>query len=310
MFGEELISLSRNVSDMYSTQELEENINKLIYGLMENQDPSILDKILGIGISFPGSIDSTTGLIADSSLLGGNIRTDLILAVRQKFGLPVFMENNVNLCSLNESLFGKGRDKSIVLFVFAGYGIGCGLTINGKMYLGATYSSGNVGHTVVDLNGKRCYCGSHGCLETIASYPALFKDFRQQVKLHGYEKHYELINGDFSCSRVNSIMQAANEGDKIAVSIINNIGSYVGIAIANLLGVLNPDLVIFGGDYLKVKDIILNPIKHSIMSRSWGIVKDTPIVLTDFGMMAEAHGAVSLIIKKFLKYGPEYFNRK
>ena len=310
MYGNEYVSFSHHVENMYSNEELEENTHNLIDKLLVNADSLTRSKILGIGISFPGNINSSTGFIEDSSLLGGNINTKLIETVKDKFNLPVFMENNVNLCALNESLFGKGQNKSIVLFVFAGFGIGSGLTINGDMFLGATFAAGNIGHTVVDLNGKRCYCGSFGCLETIASYPALYEEFQTQVKLTGDEQLFELIDGGFSCSKVKQIMEEANTGEKIAIQIVKNIGSYVGVAISNLLGTLNPDLIILGGDYLKVKDIIIEPIKKSIHARAWSIVKDTPMEITDFGEMVEVHGAVSLIIKKFLKYGPEYFDRK
>jgi predicted NBD/HSP70 family sugar kinase len=310
MYGKEYISFSQHVENMYSNEEVEENTHNLIEKLLVNADSFIQSKILGIGISFPGNINSSTGFIEDSSLLGGNINMKLIETVKDKFNLPVFMENNVNLCALNESLFGKGQNKSIVLFVFAGFGIGSGLTINGDMFLGATFAAGNIGHTVVDLNGKRCYCGSFGCLETIASYPALYEEFQIQVKLNGNEQLFELIDGGFSCSKVKQIMEEANTGEEIAIQIVKNIGSYVGVAISNLLGTINPDLIILGGDYLKVKDIIIEPIKKSIHARAWSIVKDTPMEITDFGEMVEAHGAVSLIIKKFLKYGPEYFDRK
>lgn len=308
MYGNELNSIIQQVENMYSNEELENNVNNLIERLLTEIDSDIRSKLLGIGISFPGNVDSTTGFITDSSLLGGNINVKLVEAVKTKFNLPLLMENNVNLCALNESLFGKGQGKSIVLFVFAGFGLGSGLTINGDMFLGASYSAGNIGHTVVDINGKRCYCGSFGCLETIASYPALFEEFKKQIILKGDKQKFNLIDGDFKCYKVKPILDAANSGDKIAIQIVDNIGSYVGIAIANLLGTLNPDLIILGGDYLKVKDIIIEPIKRSIHSRALGLVKDTPMEITDFGDKVEVHGAVSLLIKKFLKYGPEYFN--
>lgn len=310
MYGRELFSFSQDVKNMYSSEELEENIHNLIEQLLLNADSSVRNKILGIGISFPGNVDSSTGYITDSSLLGGKINKKFIDTVKEKFNLPVFMENNVNLCALNESLFGKGKDKLIVLFVFAGFGIGSGHTINGDMFLGSSYSSGNIGHTVVDINGKRCYCGSFGCLESIASFPALFEEFQKQIKLNNVDEYYDLIDGNCSYDKVIKILDTANSGEEISTQIIRNIGTYVGIAIANLLGIINPDLIIFGGDYLKVKDIIVEPIKQSIQSRAMGIVKDTPFFISDYEDMAESHGAASLIIKKFLKNGPTYFIKK
>ncbi len=307
LYGKEKVSFSVDVEDMYSNQELLGNVSKLINRLKESVRPSIFSKLLGIGISFPGSIDSSTGSIEDSSLLGGKIDPRFIDKIKNKFNLPVYMENNGNLCALNESLFGKGQNKSIVLFVYAGLGIGSGLTIKGDMFLGATNASGNIGHTVVEISGKRCYCGSFGCLETIASYPALYEEFKKQVKIEGNKHYFDLIQGDFSYTKVRKILDAANSGEQTAIQIVKNIGSYIGVAIANLLGILNPDLIILGGDYLKVKDIIIKPIKQSIQARAWSIVKETPLEITSFEEKTEAHGATSLLIKKFLSYGSEYF---
>jgi N-acetylglucosamine repressor len=308
MYGHEIASCYHDVTDYQNPEEFISITFILINKLLTDIETPVREKILGAGISFPGNINSDEGIITDSSLLGGEFPPDFARMVEQEFDIPVFIENNVNLCALNESMFGKVRNYSVVLFIFAGFGIGAGFTIDGTMYLGATFSAGNIGHKVVDMNGRRCYCGGFGCLETIASYSALFEDFSQQVKLKGEEQYYDLVAGNFSYQKVDQIMDEANKGSETAIQIIRNVGYFVGLSIANLLGVLNPDVVIFGGDYLKVKDIIINPIVNAVQSRAWSIVKDTPIEVTDFGMMAEAHGAVSMLIQNFLKFGPGIFD--
>ncbi len=202
------------------------------------------EKILGIGISIPASVDHTSGVILHSSIIGEHTGCNVKEYVETKFGFSTFVENNANLCALHESLLGRGVGKRIVLFIFAGYGIGNGLTIDGNIFTGATDASGNIGHTVVDVNGKKCYCGSYGCLETIASYPALFQYFQTRVRLGTSTVYDGILEESFSPRNVEKIFALAATGDKLSIEAIEHIGSYLGVGVANLIGILNPDRII------------------------------------------------------------------
>lgn len=307
MFGQCYMETSVDVKDPKNPEEAINNITTIIESLAQGCGDEVWKKILGIGISFPGTVDSSTGTIRTSSLLGDHAGQNFREIFGKRFGYPVFVENDANLCALNEAMFGAGKGKPIVLFLYASFGIGCGMTQYNEMYLGASDASGNIGHTVVELNGKKCYCGSYGCLETIASLPALYEEFQKMIKMGDAEEFNNLIDRELCWSTIQDFFTLAQHGNPLAVKIIEKIGSYIGVAVANLLGILNPDIVVLGGHYLPVKDIIVGPIRSAVQKRAWPPVKNTEIVFTEFGMDSEIHGAVSFVIQKFLKHGLSVF---
>ncbi len=281
-------------------------LNIVIENLLDNFKAK--EKILGIGISFPGTIDSNTGIVLDSPIIGNGIGVNIIDFIEGKFGYNTFVGNNANLCALNEYWFGKGRNKNNILFIFAGYGIGSGMVINGEIYTGWKNAAGEIGHSVIKIDGEKCYCGSYGCLETIASYPALFSEFIRRVKMGEKTKLREIADKMFSIKLVHEIFKNAKDGDELSITIIKRIGRYLGIATANLINILNPEIIIIGGDYIKVKDIIEETIVETARFRAWHPSKDTEIVFTDFGLDACVYGASTIVIKNILDRGLDYIN--
>lgn len=269
------------------------------------------DKILGVGVSFPGTVDYKTGIVLDSPIIGNGIGVNIVKFIENKYGYKSFVDNNANLCALNEHWFGKGKGKKYILFIFAGYGIGNGLVVNGEIYTGRNDAAGEIGHSVIEVEGKKCYCGSYGCLETIASYPALFSEFLKRIKMGEETSLKDLADKEFSIKAVHEIFKNAKEGDALSISVIERIGRYIGIAAANLINILNPEIIIIGGDYYKVKDIIGDSIKEAAKLRTWHPSKDTDIVFTEFGLNACVYGAATLVIKKFLDSELDYliFNK-
>ena len=269
------------------------------------------DKILGVGVSFPGTVDYKTGIVLDSPIIGNGIGVNIVKFIENKYGYKSFVDNNANLCALNEHWFGKGKGKKYILFIFAGYGIGNGLVVNGEIYTGRNDAAGGIGHSVIEVEGKKCYCGSYGCLETIASYPALFSEFLKRIKMGEETSLKDLADKEFSIKAVHEIFKNAKEGDALSISVIERIGRYIGIAAANLINILNPEIIIIGGDYYKVKDIIGDSIKEAAKLRTWHPSKDTDIVFTEFGLNACVYGAATLVIKKFLDSELDYliFNK-
>jgi len=230
--------------------QLETVINNLL------KDFKLKEKILGVGISFPGTVDYKTGVVLDSPIIGNAIGINIVEFIENEFRLKAFVDNNANLCALNEYWFGKGKDKEYMLFIFAGYGIGSGLVVSGEIYTGSKDAAGEIGHSIIEIDGKKCYCGNYGCLETIASYPALYTEFTKRVKMGEETTLKDLVDRQFRIDSVDEIFKKAKEGDKLAISVIKRIGRYIGIATANLINILNPEIIILGGDYYKVKDII------------------------------------------------------
>ncbi len=298
LYGNKIKEINRQTPNMEERQDVLSRTSAVIDELLS--DFASRDLIHGVGVSFPGTVNHTTGIVMDSSILGNARHVNIKRYIEERYRIPALVENNVNLCALNEALLGAGRNKRIVLFVFAGYGIGSGLAINGEIYDGARDSAGNLGHLVIEPNGRKCYCGSYGCLETVASFPALFEDFQGKVKMGAKTLHTSVIDRPFSVQAVGEIFDWAREGDNLAVDLINTVGLYIGIATANLIGILNPDIVVFGGEYSEIKDLIIGPIQNAVKSRAWITIKDTKMVFSSSGFDADLWGAVAMVIRDFI----------
>jgi predicted NBD/HSP70 family sugar kinase len=163
--------------------------------------------------------------------------------------VPVEMENDANLGALAEMTWGAGRDCSNFAYIKAATGIGAGIVIGGRLLRGASGTAGEIGHTTLDEAGALCYCGNRGCLETVASGPAI-------VQLVGP------VNGEtLTLSR---IVELATNGDPRCRRAISDAGREIGVAVAGLCNLINPERVIVGGLLCRTGDILLEPLRDSI----------------------------------------------
>jgi predicted NBD/HSP70 family sugar kinase len=176
------------------------------------------------------------------------------------------------------------------------YGVGGSFCLEDKIYRGASFGAGEIGHTTVDINGEMCSCGNKGCLETIASVKSLMKKV--------YDGYKNNINSMiFEGRQINTIedihsayiFEAANMGDEFAISLIKEIGEKIGIGIANIINTLNPELVVINGEIISTGEILLEPIVTTVMKRGFkSSVNATKIVLSKLGNMAYLKGAIVL----------------
>lgn len=250
-------------------------------------------KISGIGIGSPGTIDIVTGIVKGTTpnikdWKGVNIKDSL----ESRFNIPTFVDNDVNLMSLGESICGAGRDSRIVLCLTLGTGIGGGIIINGKVHRGVGNAAAEIGHTSIIIDGRRCNCGQLGCMEAYGSSSGMVKtlyELSQNYPNAQILKEKERLN-TFD-TRV--IFQYAEKGDDLAIQTINKTCQYMGRGIANAINLLNPEVVVVGGGIAGAGEKFISRIgeetkKYSITTA----LKDLKIVGAALGNKAGVTGAI------------------
>jgi len=249
--------------------------------------------IKGIGIGVPGTPDIETGVIEFLPNLPGRwLNVPLQAIVQEQIQLPVAVINDVRALTLGEWKFGAGRGADTLACLAIGTGIGGGLVVNGQFHLGIGGTAGEFGHHVVELDGPPCGCGGRGCLELYASGPAIAAMGVKEV-MHGHSTRIgELVNHDLNRIDAGIIVQAAREGDPIAMRILHRAGRYLGVAVGNILGVISPERVIFGGGVSVAGDLLLGPIVQTVKERVHVIpVEKVEFVMAQLGINGGLIGA-------------------
>ena len=253
-----------------------------------------LDQVGGIGIGVPGMLDMEKGLTIFLPNLPGNWpRVPLAPRIQEAVGLPTFLLNDVRSITLGEKTYGAGREVDNLVCLAIGTGIGGGVVVGGRLLLGLDGTAGEVGHQIIDPHGPRCGCGNRGCLEALASGPAIASMGVRAVKQGMTTRIGELCDYDLNTITPELIYEAAQEGDAVAKEIYEMAGFYIGIGVANLITILSPQMVVIGGGVAQAGELLLVPIRETARQR----VHVTPFekveivqaeLGTDAGMMGAA----------------------
>lgn len=249
--------------------------------------------IAGVGIGVPGTPDIETGVIQFLPNLPGKwLNVPLQAIIEDQVGLPVALINDVRAITLGEWTFGAGRGADTVVCLAIGTGIGGGVVVNGQFHLGLGGTAGEFGHHVVEPDGLPCGCGGRGCLELYASGPAIAAMGVKEV-MHGHTTRIgELVDHDLNRIDAGVIVRAAKEGDPLAQEILQRAGMYLGIAVGNILGVVSPQRVIFGGGVISAGDLLLRPLVQTVNERVHVIpLRKVEFVLAELGINGGLVGA-------------------
>jgi glucokinase len=250
-------------------------------------------EIKGVGIGVPGTPDIEKGVIQFLPNLPGKwLNVPLQAIVEERVHMPVALINDVRALTLGEWTFGAGRGADTVACLAIGTGIGGGVVVNGQFHLGIGGTAGEFGHHVVEVDGLPCGCGGKGCLELYASGPAIAAMGVKEV-MHGHTTRIgELVDHDLNRIDAGVVVQAALEGDPIAQGILQRVGRYLGIAVGNILGVISPQRVIFGGGVSSAGDLLLRPIVQTVNERVHVIpLQKVEFVLAELGINGGLIGA-------------------
>ena len=253
------------------------------------------EDIGGIGIGVPGVLDLDKGEVLFLPNLPGTWpHVPLQDTITKLTGLPTALLNDVRSITNGEWCFGAGRGVDTVAVFAIGTGIGGGLVINGQLHLGSGGTAGELGHTIIDFNGPRCGCGSDGCLEAYASGPAIAAMGMKAVAQGLTTRISELCEYDLNRITPELIAEAAREGDETALDIYERAGFYLGIAAANVCVAIGPRRIIIGGGVAKAGDLLLEPIRRTVLERVRVMpIEQVEVVASELGSNAGVIGVAS-----------------
>jgi predicted NBD/HSP70 family sugar kinase len=259
-------------------------------------------RVLGVGVGFPGPIGGGR-IVAGSPGLPGWQRIPLAEQLEPSLGLPVTLENDANLAALAEFRFGAGTRDDLsrsLVYIYADYGIGAGIVVDGKLYRGADGLAGELGHTVIDVDGPQCTCGNYGCLETLASIGAIVRRTVAAAKLGGATCLAERFQGDWDAVTYSDISQAIMEGDALASAALDDAVAYLAVGISNVIRQFRPEAIVLGGQIFFGGPDVFARLQSALNHRSsfYGVAP-TPLALGDLGMRAPAIGAAGLVLENF-----------
>jgi glucokinase-like ROK family protein len=255
------------------------------------------EKILGIGIEMPGMVDSVTGINKTYMV------SDLPVAevFRRKFELEVLIENDAKTRAFAELRFGAARAKRNVLAIHLDWGIGLGIIVDGKLYKGRDGFAGEFGHLPMVDNGILCKCGKQGCLETIASGTAIARMAKEGMKAGRSSFLAQMTEEDPENIEIRKVVQAATMGDQYSISILANVGHWLGKGMAYLIQIFNPELIILGGRMSEANQFILPPIQQSIqIFCNPELSNEIEIKVSELGSQAGIRGVAALLLEHVL----------
>ena len=273
----------------YTINNMKEAITELIKET--KSDPKNIESI---GFGFPGQIDYQKGIVRLAPNIPGWVDVPIAEIMEKEFGIPTRVDNDVRCAALGELNYGAGQGCDNLICITVGTGIGSGLVINGKLVRGASNAAGEIGHIKLDMNGgPLCGCGDRGCLEAFASGPSIVALAEEYIKGGKSTKYRELANPDITPYIVS---EAAKQGDPVAKRIFTIVGEYIGIGLASVVNLLNPEKIIIGGGVAAAGDLLLTPIKESLIKRAMPIAGSAvEIVPAQLGNSAGVIGASLLI---------------
>ena len=228
-----------------------------------------MSEISAVGIGAAGISNPEAGILFTSPNLPGLREVLLGDIVQEKLGKKTFIINDANAAALGELHYGAARDARNFIYITISTGIGGGIVIDGKIYTGAIGIAGEVGHMTIDDNGPICSCGNRGCWEMLASGTALSREARLRISKGVKTSILEYAEGNIENVSAQAIQRAAEKGDKLAKELVAQTGYYVGVGLASLVNIFNPELIVIGGGLSNIGDMLLEPAFKTAEKRAY-----------------------------------------
>ena len=296
-FKGEIIDFQEDIA--YTLENSEESFRAFCIFLKNLVDKTGIDrtKVLAYGFNLSGRVNNETGYCF-SYFIGEDRPVSQVF--KEELGAWVFVENDSRAMTYGEYICGIGNNEKNMLFLNVSWGLGMGMIIDGKLSYGKSGFSGEIGHFPMLDNNHICQCGKTGCLETGASGSAAHRIVMQKLSEGRASILSDTLkkNGHIS---IDDIIRAVNEEDVLAIEVIEEIGRTLGRAIAGLINLFNPELVVIGGKISEAKDYLMLPIKSAVQKHSLNMInKDTTLKFSKLGKKCGPIGACMLSRSKML----------
>lgn len=259
--------------------------------------------IAGIGLGIPGPLSVDLRRLSSPPHMPGWDNIDIWESLHVAFNKLLYIDNDANMGALGENRYGAGRGTSDMAYVKIGTGIGSGLIMNGRIYRGHRGSAGELGHLTIDENGPLCVCGNRGCLETLASAGPIVADAQQGLSL---ARKLTSEDNSLACTPVLSsqtnvdiadVVAAAQHGDAASIASLERAGERIGLVLAGLVNLFNPEAIVIDGSVARAGEILLAPLRRVAASASLPAAwKDTKILPGELGVTAIALGAAFTVL--------------
>lgn len=253
-------------------------------------------EILGVGVGAPGPLDTRRGIVLLTPNLGW-VDLPLRQIIRDRLDLRAALDNDANCAVLGEWWVGAARGSRNAIGITIGTGIGGGLILDGKLYHGASDVAGEIGHTTIDTEGRRCKCGNYGCLEAYASGPNIALRAVEEIQAGAVSRLPSLVSGDLRKITAQTVYQAAKDGDELALEVVNDTARFLGVGIGNLLNIFNPEVVVVCGGVTLAGDHLFVPLRREAARRAFKpAVEACRIVPGALGGTAGVYGAAKVFL--------------
>lgn len=284
---EVLAERRREMPDEYGAEEGIELAAELVDDMLDESGAEP-ERIVGVGMGVPGPIHRS-GTVGSAAILPGWVGVRVAERMSERLGQPVRVENDANLGALAEFMWGAGRGAEPLLYLKCATGIGAGIVIGGRLFKGAGGTAGEIGHTTVDETGDICRCGNRGCLETYASAQAIAGLVTRSLG--------EQVGPDEAVER-------ARDGDPACRRALVDAGRHIGLAVADICNLVNPERIVVGGSMGDTGDLLLDPLRESVRLRAIpSAAEDVEIVPASLGERAELLGAIALVLRESVPAG-------
>jgi len=254
-------------------------------------------KIAVIGISPEGIVDAERGRFVLGTHIGGIIDLNVRDKLQEIIDLPIFVDDPARSITYYEKKYGLGKGLKNFIYVYLSKGIGSGIVINDRIIRGSSGIAGEIGHIIVNPNGKRCRCGNYGCLETIASEESILRQIGDGIKSGVLTKIVDLYNNDINKLDLSVLRNAIEQDDKFSINILEHVGINLGKAVAILVNILNPEAVLIGGTVSFLGEHLRSIIERVMKNEALNVMGEKPkLLITDYTAFI---GSISIAIEAF-----------